>query len=187
MNKIRLIGLTGRAGSGKDTAGAWIKQYVWRATMREEHGERVSRWISRHWLQSHEFVKVDSFAEPLRVMALLFGFTREEIYNREFKEAEVAHLRYSPRRFMQALGDVLRGKFGADVLTAMLGRRGCGIERRRSRKGNSLRADGWTRRICRNLSRRGFSRRRRNGWILRICGCGCRVQELNTAWCSAKD
>ncbi|CAK9041515.1 Putative deoxynucleotide monophosphate kinase (DNK) (dNMP kinase) [Durusdinium trenchii] len=83
-----LIGLTGPAGSGKDT-------------------------IARHLCEKHGFVAV-SFAGPLKdAAAILFGVDRERFDDRVGKEAMIGRLQKSPRELLQWLGtDAMRREFG---------------------------------------------------------------------------
>lgn len=87
----RLIGLTGKAHSGKDT----IADYMW-----EKYG----------------FMKL-AFAEPLRAAATeLFGIPREAMMDPVVKEQIDPRWGYSPRRILQILGnDALKPFFGNDV------------------------------------------------------------------------
>ena len=116
MKRIKLIGLTGRAGSGKDTAGGYLRDFI---NTRKWRRERVAGLPADDNLANY-FAMRDSIAEPLRDMAAQFGFTWLQINDRELKEQMVPWLGYSPRSFMQKLGDVLRREFGADVLLKML-------------------------------------------------------------------
>ena len=117
MKRIKLIGITGRAGSGKDTAGGYLRDFI---NTRKWRRDRVAGLPADDNLMNH-FAMRDSIAEPLRDMTAQFGFTRSQITDRELKEQMVAELQYySPRSFMQKLGDMLRREFGADVLLKML-------------------------------------------------------------------
>lgn len=76
---MRLIGLTGLAGAGKDTVADFL---------RETQG----------------FVGM-AFADPLRAgLQAMFGLTPEQLNDRESKEAPIDWLGASPRRLMQTLG-----------------------------------------------------------------------------------
>lgn len=74
-----IVGLTGRAGVGKDT-------------------------LADHLVASHGYVKY-SLAGPLkRALNLLFGFTPEQWEDREWKERVIPWIGKSPRQLAQTLG-----------------------------------------------------------------------------------
>jgi len=76
---MRLIGLTGPAGSGKDT-------------------------VARLLCEQHGFVQM-AFADPLRAMLKAgLGLTDEELHRRDLKEAPLEWLGKSPRQLLQTLG-----------------------------------------------------------------------------------
>lgn len=76
---MRLIGLTGPAGSGKDT-------------------------VARLLCEQHGFVQI-AFADPLRAMLKAgLGLTDEELHRRDLKEAPLEWLGKSPRQLLQTLG-----------------------------------------------------------------------------------
>ena len=84
----KLFGLTGQAGSGKDTVAEILSV---------EYG-----------------VLPTSFAAPLKQAALLlFGMSEEHINNRELKETLLPFWDMSPREILQKLGtDAMRNTFG---------------------------------------------------------------------------
>lgn len=76
---MRLIGLTGPAGSGKDT-------------------------VARLLCEQHGFVQI-AFADPLRAMLKAgLGLTDEHFTHRDLKEAPLEWLGKSPRQLLQTLG-----------------------------------------------------------------------------------
>lgn len=77
---MRLIGLTGKAGTGKDTFAGFLNK--------------------------HLSFEPYSFAGPLKDACCgLFGWTRHQIdHDREFKEAVDPRWGFSPRRAMQLMG-----------------------------------------------------------------------------------
>lgn len=76
---MRLIGLTGRAGVGKDTVADYLEN-------------------------NHGFTKM-SFATPLkRALASMLGVSMAMFENRKWKETELPDLGISPRRLMQFMG-----------------------------------------------------------------------------------
>ena len=76
-----LIGITGRAGAGKDTAASIIKQFL------------------------YSDYSLYTLAGPLKAgCSLLFGWTMDQLEDREFKEAIDPKWGFSPRRAMQLLG-----------------------------------------------------------------------------------
>lgn len=75
----RLIGIAGKAGSGKDTAG-------------------------EHLVEHHGF-KQYAFANPIRAMlAALGAFPASDLIDRETKEVVIGWLGKSPRQMAQTLG-----------------------------------------------------------------------------------
>lgn len=75
----RLIGIAGRAGSGKDTAGA-------------------------HLVENHGFQQY-AFADPIRAMLGALGaFPAGDLINRDTKEMVIDWLGKSPRQMAQTLG-----------------------------------------------------------------------------------
>lgn len=75
----RLIGIAGRAGSGKDTAGAHL--------------------VERYGFDQY------AFADPIRAMLGALGaFPAGDLLNRDTKEATIDWLGKSPRQMAQALG-----------------------------------------------------------------------------------
>lgn len=86
-----LIGITGKAGAGKDTLG----DYLWR---------------------KHAAVRI-AFADPLKRAAQeIFGLSDAETWERDLKEVEIPYWGMSPRRMMQLLGtEAMQDTFGRDV------------------------------------------------------------------------
>lgn len=76
---MQLIGLTGRAGCGKDT-------------------------IANFLMETHGFVQI-ALADPLRDgLDAMFGITSEQVYRRDLKEEPIDWIGLSPRQLMQTLG-----------------------------------------------------------------------------------
>lgn len=96
---MRLIGITGAAGAGKDTAAAWFVA---------EHGAR------RY-----------SFATPIKeALSVMFGIPAAVFEDRVAKEQPVEWLGRSPRYLAQRLGTEFgRDLVGPDVWVAILARR----------------------------------------------------------------
>ncbi|WP_010323011.1 hypothetical protein [Marinobacterium stanieri] len=88
---MKLIGLTGKAGAGKDTLASLIL----------EHTTGTTR----------------AFADPMRRAAKeIFGLTDEQMTDRVLKEQVVPYWGMSPRRILQLLGtESVRGVFGGDT------------------------------------------------------------------------
>lgn len=86
-----LIGITGKAGSGKDTVADWL----W-----ERHG----------------FLKL-AFADPLKLAAeAIFGLPRAVFHDRGKKEAVHPYWGKSPRELLQLLGtEATKPVFGEDI------------------------------------------------------------------------
>lgn len=87
----KLIGLTGKAGAGKDT----VADYLW-----ERDG----------------FIKI-AFADALRAAGThIFGLGLGSFIDRDLKEAEVEYWGMSPRRMLQLLGtEATKPVFGDDI------------------------------------------------------------------------
>lgn len=76
---MQLIGLTGRAGCGKDTVANFL-------------------------METHGFVQI-ALADPLRDgLNAMLGITSEQVYRRDLKEAPIDWIGFSPRQLMQTLG-----------------------------------------------------------------------------------
>lgn len=92
--QLCLIGITGQAGTGKDT-------------------------VADHLEDTHGFA-VDSIAAPLYEMAeallVSHGIDYSMLYERAAKEQPLPLLGISPRHLLQALGKLLRAECGDDVL-----------------------------------------------------------------------
>lgn len=88
---MKLIGLAGRAGSGKDTLAGLILEHV--------TGQQRA------------------FADPLRRAAqAVFGLTDEQMSDRELKERVIPFWGRSPRQILQLLGtESVRDVFGPDT------------------------------------------------------------------------
>ena len=87
---MRLIGITGKAGSGKDTIAerAWTEGYVRMA-----------------------------FADPLKEAArVTFGLSFMQVHDRDLKEVVIPYWGMSPREMLQKFGtESIRNVFGAEV------------------------------------------------------------------------
>jgi len=88
---MKLIGLTGPAGAGKDTLAGMILDHV--------SGHSVA------------------FADPLRhAAAAMFGLTMDQMLDRDLKEKVIPRWGKSPREILQLLGtEGARDLFGNDV------------------------------------------------------------------------
>lgn len=87
---MKLIGLTGKARSGKDTIAA----YLW---------------------HSAGFTRI-AFADPLKLAAQnIFGLTDGQTWDDELKEVVIDRIGLSPRQIFQKLGNTMRNVFGEDV------------------------------------------------------------------------
>jgi hypothetical protein len=76
---MKLIGLTGQAGSGKDTVADFL-------------------------CETHGFVQI-AFADPIRAgLKAMFGLTDDYFTDRKLKERTVPWIGRSPRELMQTLG-----------------------------------------------------------------------------------
>lgn len=90
---IKLIGITGKARSGKDT----IAKMLW---------------------THHDFVRI-AFADPLkRAAQTIFGLTEDQTWNDELKEVVIPRWNLTPRQIFQRLGtESIRDVFGSHVWT----------------------------------------------------------------------
>jgi hypothetical protein len=90
MIKKKLIGLTGKARSGKDTAGKLL-------------------------VMNHNFHRM-AFADPLKeAMAATFGVAVEEFHCETLKDEVEPHWGYTRRFMLQHGADALREKFGQSL------------------------------------------------------------------------
>lgn len=77
----KVIGITGKAGSGKDTVANYLKDYY------------------------PKFFRSVAFADPIRDMLIASGVvTREQLTDRTLKEAVIEEFGVSPRHMAQTLG-----------------------------------------------------------------------------------
>lgn len=88
---MKMIGLAGAAGAGKDTLASWILE--------------------------HQTGRSFAFADPLRHAAsAIFGLTPHQMQDRVAKEAVLSHWGKSPRELLQLLGtEGVRDVFGGDT------------------------------------------------------------------------
>lgn len=104
----RVIGFAGKAKSGKDTAASVLDKYVGSgncATM--------------------------AFADPLKQIAMIFGFTKEQCYDQSKKEIEDEFWGITPRKFLQITGtECFRNNFRTDCWTKLLEKRVLDIRKR---------------------------------------------------------
>lgn len=93
---ILIVGFTGRAKSGKSTAADAVGRYLL-----HNYGTPVN---------------CCAFADPIREIGLIFGFTNEQLNYQEFKEKVDERWGISPRKFMQLVGsEMFRTHIGPDV------------------------------------------------------------------------
>ena len=81
--KPLFVGFTGAAKSGKDTSAEFLKEFL------ESKGYKVIR---------------TSFAEPIRKIGKIFGFTDDQLTDQNMKEVKDPFWGITPRRFMQIVG-----------------------------------------------------------------------------------
>ncbi len=99
-----VIGLAGKAGSGKDTVADIL-------------------------VQEHGFTKL-AFADPLKVLcAQIYDVPLEYFHDRERKEVAVPGPWLSPRQMMQRVGDAAKTAFGSGVFVDHLIERTRGIDK----------------------------------------------------------
>ena len=87
---LKLIGITGKARSGKDT-------------------------LARVFVEDHGFRRM-AFADPVKLAtAIVFGYPLEYAFSDAFKLAESPYWRLTGREMLQRLGtEAIRGEFGDD-------------------------------------------------------------------------
>ena len=88
---MKLIGITGKARSGKDT-------------------------IARMLFAQHAFTRI-AFADPLKLAAQqIFGLSKEQTWGDHKKEEVIPYWGMSPRQMFQLLGnEAVKPVFGADI------------------------------------------------------------------------
>lgn len=88
---MKLIGIAGKARSGKDT-------------------------IAKHLWAEHEFTRI-AFADPLKAAAKsIFGLTDAQTWGDTLKEVVIPYWGMSPRQMFQLLGtEAVKGTFGPDT------------------------------------------------------------------------
>lgn len=95
-----IIGLTGLAGSGKDSAIGYLVN--WEGS----------------WYRTR--VTSIAFADPLKKIAEICGFTKKQLYDRELKEKVDDFWRISPRQFLQMCGTEMFRKVWRDDIWVKL-------------------------------------------------------------------
>jgi hypothetical protein len=102
----KLIGFAGRKFSGKDTAADFLIEIL-----QEPHSQTA-----------HTYAKIrkTAFAEPLKQIACIFGFTPKSLYDAHLKEIPDTFWDVTPRKFLQLVGtDLFRKGFREDVWLKM--------------------------------------------------------------------
>lgn len=100
-----IIGLCGNAGTGKDTA----VQYMLDEGTVDSLGKPTYKM---------------AFADPIREIAAIFGFTKEQMSDRTLKETDDPFWGFSPRTFMQKVGtEMFRNNLREDIWIQLLIRR----------------------------------------------------------------
>ena len=108
--KIPVVGLCGRAGSGKDSA---LGYFVTKSTP-EEH-------MMNEFFCGSMFCVHTAFAEALKDVAKIFGFTKAQLTDRKLKEEEDPFWGISPRHFLQMAGtEMFRKVWREDVWVKVL-------------------------------------------------------------------
>ena len=98
--QVVLVGFTGRAKSGKSTAVDIMREMCYN---KAEHGINFK-------------VMVTNFAEPIKQIGELFGFTHEQMNDQAIKEVVTPLWDMSPRKFMQLVGsEMFRNYICPDV------------------------------------------------------------------------
>ena len=94
-----IIGLCGNAGCGKDTVASYFTSNYLRCTSL-------------------------AFADPIREIAQIFGFTKEQMSDRTLKETKDIFWGFSPRTFMQKVGtEMFREQLRDDIWIKLAERR----------------------------------------------------------------
>lgn len=104
MNEKIIVGLHGGAGSGKDTLATYMADVF-------------------HFKYTKSSNRL-AFADPIRQIALMFGFTMEQCTDRVLKETVDSFWGISPRKFTQLVGtEMFRNIFRPDCWTTLLRRK----------------------------------------------------------------
>lgn len=93
---ILIVGFTGKAKSGKSTAA-----------------NTLGSWFTNNYGIP---TNVKAFADPIRMIGQIFGFSDEQMNLQEYKEKVDERWGISPRKFMQLVGsEMFRTHIGQDV------------------------------------------------------------------------
>ena len=107
-NRLIVVGITGLAGAGKDTAVAFLEKignvfqnYSFNAPGGFAESPSANR--IRAYFNGFGFDKL-AFASPLKASAMAVGFTYEQCYDPELKNKPDPFWGISPRQFLQMCG-----------------------------------------------------------------------------------
>ena len=123
---INLIGISGRAGSGKDLIASIIQYLIWKNKV--EKGENINLHYTFKDFTNSKFGgnrlsnwEIKKFADKLKdIVCLLTGCTRADLEDREFKSNHKFRFENkwygSVREFLQYFGtDLIRKNLGDDI------------------------------------------------------------------------
>lgn len=104
--KYNLIGIAGKAESGKDTFAEYLKAHYLKMIYEPDRNRIESKLTSS--------ILIKHFADPLKEAAMAaFGFTEDEVYTTEGKKTINEFWKNTPRYFLQKLGtECFREIFG---------------------------------------------------------------------------
>ena len=128
----KIIGLTGNAFAGKDTAAKIIKKYI---NERDEYYSfdniassslikeaykilfNLAKTIKKYFNEREEdkIVETFAFASPIKeACKILFNLTESQLHNHDFKEKIDERWGISPRQMFQLVGETMRNKVSKD-------------------------------------------------------------------------
>ena len=124
-NRLIVVGITGLAGAGKDTAVAFLEKignvfqnYSFNAPGGFAESPSANR--IRAYFNGFGFDKL-AFASPLKAIAMAVGFTYEQCYDPELKNKPDPFWGISPRQFLQMCGtEMFRNVWRDDVWVEIL-------------------------------------------------------------------
>lgn len=104
--KYNLIGIAGKAESGKDTFAEYLKAHYLKMIYEPDRNRIESKLTSS--------ILIKHFADPLKEAAIAaFGFIKDEVYTTEGKKTINEFWKNTPRYFLQKLGtECFREIFG---------------------------------------------------------------------------
>jgi len=119
-NKVLIVGITGYAGSGKDTGVELLQDlgnvyHDWSVRTPNGYAESTPCKTTTGLLKSLRCSKI-AFAQPLKQIAMAVGFTFEQCYDPKLKNEIDPFWGISPRQFLQMCGtEMFRNVWRDDI------------------------------------------------------------------------